>query len=464
MPHPKTILAFAAAFVVHAAAASAQQQPVKRTSAIIGIAIDSLHKRGLAGAEVMVAGVNRNVVTDSLGRFRIDSLPAGIYQVGLFHPLLDSLGISLASPEFVIGVDSISVVRLAVPSAASLIAQTCKSRMRTLGNSAIFGRLVDPDTYEPIPNAEVSIAWMQFQASKELGVTQTPRLIRDSTDANGAFTLCGLPAELDASLQANYRGAMTAAVPVNTAPSDGDFGIRLLFLSKTAPPGTRVGKASISGRITFAGGQPAPNSRVEIVGTNAAGVTNERGEFILSGAPSGTQMLLVRHLGWTPKELGVDLSEAKPQRVAVQLEKYIPVMDPILVVARSEKALQSVGFLERKKSAMGHFITADEIARRNPIYLSDVLRTVPGLTVQYVNGQPEIASTRSSSMSGENCVNYFVDGMRFRSIGGDANDFVNPREAVGIEVYHPPLIPGEFMGNAGESCLTIVVWTKQRIR
>ena len=464
MSHKRMKL-FAAIGVAAAIAAQAAraQQPVKRTSAIIGIAIDSLHGRPLSGAEVMIAGVERSLVTDSSGMFIVDSIPAGHYQVGLFHPLLDSLGISLASPEFSVGVDSTSVVRLAVPSAATLVARTCKARMRTLGNSAIFGRLTDPDTFEPVPGAEVSIVWMQYEASKETGIRQTPRLVRDSTDSNGVFRLCGLPAELDARLQANYKGVMTADVPIETSPADGDFVIRPLYVSRKAGAGG-AGKASVSGRITFAGGQPAAGSHVEIIGSKAAAVANERGEFSLTGAPSGTQMLLIRHLGWTPREVPVDLSAAKPQRVAVQLQKFIPMMEPVVVKARVENALQSVGFTQRSRSGTGRFITADEIARRQPQYLSDVLRTVPGLAVQMNGTQPEIVSTRGGGLTNQGCVNYFVDGMRFQSMGGDANDFVNPREVVGIEVYQASLVPPEFMDASGGHCTTIVVWTKQRVR
>jgi hypothetical protein len=449
--------------IVCASAAHAQQ-PAKRTSTIIGIAIDSLHRRPLDGAEVMVSGISRTVITDSLGRFMIDSLPAGRYEVGLFHPLLDSLGLTLASPPFNLGVDSTSVIRLAVPSAATLVALTCKARLRTLGNSAIFGRLMDPDTFDPIPNAEVSVVWVQYEASKETGVRQTPRLIRDSTDANGVFRLCGLPSELDARLQANYRGVITADVPVSNSSTDADFLIHPLYISRSDTAGSRQGKALVSGRVTFAGGQPAAGSRVEIVGSNATGVTNEKGEFSLSGAPSGTQMLLVRHLGWTPREVPVDLSTAKPQRVAVQLQKFVPVMDPVVVTARSRKALESVGFTQRQRGGMGKYITGEEIARRNPIYLSDVLRTVPGLTVRMNGTQPEIVSTRGNSLTNSGCVNYIVDGMRFTSVSGDANEFVNPREVAGIEVYDGALTPGEFSDAGGRACTTIVIWTKERIR
>ena len=221
----------------------------------------------------------------------------------------------------------------------------------------------------------------------------------------------------------------------------------------------------VSGRVTFAGGQPAAASRVEIVGSSAAGITNERGEFSLTGAPSGTQMLLVRHLGWTPGQVPVDLSASTPQRVTVELQKYVPVMDPVVVTARAEKALESVGFTRRQRGAMGRFITAEEIARRNPIHLSDVLRTVPGLTVQMNGTQPEIVSSRGNSPTNTGCVNYVVDNMHFQSIdGGDPNEFLNPREVAGIEVYQGSMVPAEFTGTGGSTCTTIVIWTKARIR
>jgi hypothetical protein len=81
-----------------------------RNSRIIGVVADSVDGTPLQGAEVIVSGVATTVRTDSLGRFTIDSLPPGTYQVGVFHPLLESLGITLATKPFVIGPDSAGVV------------------------------------------------------------------------------------------------------------------------------------------------------------------------------------------------------------------------------------------------------------------------------------------------------------------------------------------------------------------
>ncbi len=44
------------------------------TAEILGIVIDSLNGRYLVGADVVIQGAQATVVTDSLGRFRVDNL------------------------------------------------------------------------------------------------------------------------------------------------------------------------------------------------------------------------------------------------------------------------------------------------------------------------------------------------------------------------------------------------------
>ena len=157
----------------------------------------------------------------------------------------------------------------------------------------------------------------------------------------------------------------------------------------------------------------------------------------------------------------MDLSSRQPQRVAIKLEKYVPVMDPVVVTARLDRELKNVGFSQRQKSGFGRYLTAEDIVRRNPIYLSDVLRTVPGLRVDYQGGQAVIGSSRNPGQSG--CVNYVVDGNRWQSMEpGDVNDFVGPREIAAMEIYQATETPGEFTV-PGSSCTTIVIWTKMRV-
>jgi len=48
-------------------------------SAISGVVLDSLNGRYLRGADVIIQGAKVSLVTDSLGKFRIDSLAPGTY-------------------------------------------------------------------------------------------------------------------------------------------------------------------------------------------------------------------------------------------------------------------------------------------------------------------------------------------------------------------------------------------------
>jgi hypothetical protein len=450
-----------------------QQQPspptkpaaTTRNASIAGIVIDSLNGRYLSGADVIVEGAKKSLVTDSLGKFFVDSLPPGTYQVGVFHPLLDTLGISLATKPFHIGADSSSFIVLAVPSATTIIRGSCPVRPRAQGTSAVIGHVIDPESLMPVAGADVSVAWLQIEASKEIGVRRTPRVVRDSTDAQGVFRICGLPSSMTATLQARKGGAVTAEIPIALGEMEPELFARTLLLSR-ADSGAKTGNASVSGRVVLEGAPSNAGSRVEVVGTEAVALTNENGEFTLRNLPSGSHVLLARHLGFGAETVPVDLSSHEPKKVTIKLPKYVAMMDPVLVTARRMASLDKVGFNQRKKSAFGFFMGPDQIQRLHPNYLTDILRTVPGLRVSYGPDGEVVSSSRgpTSLMGGGDCVQYYVDDMPWTSATpGDVNQFVNGNEVVGVEVYNGPGTPPQY-SRAMQSCTTIVIWTKFKIR
>jgi hypothetical protein len=462
---------FAAALVfalpAHAQVTSARptQSPSAPTpkSAITGVVVDSLHNDFLIGAEVIIQGLQATVFTDSLGRFRVDSVSPGTYQVGIFHPLLDTLGISLATRPFHLGPDSASVVVLAVPSAATLVARSCEVRPRAQGNSAVIGQVIDPETLQPVPGADVSIAWVEIAVSKELGIRQTPRVLRDSTDNLGRYSLCGLPNSLEASLQAQRGGSLTAQITVSLGDAPTELLARTLLLSR-ADSNVKVGKAVVSGRVLLEGNMPTSGSRVELVGTNAVTTTNEKGEFTLRDLPSGTHMLVARHLGYAPDAVAVDLSSRQPKSVTITLPKFVNIMDPVLVTARRNASLDRVGFVRRRRSGGGYYLGPEQIDRMKPVRLTDILRQVPGLRISYSPEGETVSSSRgATSIMGASCVQYVVDEVRWQSMQpGDINAFVSGHEVVAVEVYQGAFTPAQYGGSG--NCTTIVLWTRMRIR
>src|SRR5215203_1089434 len=62
-----------------------------------GVAIDSIHGAPLVNATIQISGTDRVGITDSLGRFLIDSIKSGTYKIDVDHPILDTLGILLST-------------------------------------------------------------------------------------------------------------------------------------------------------------------------------------------------------------------------------------------------------------------------------------------------------------------------------------------------------------------------------
>lgn len=431
---------------------------------ISGVVVDSLNARYLSGADVIIEGARATLVTDSLGRFRIDSLLPGTYRVGVFHPLLDTLGLTLATKPFHVGPDSVSFIVLAVPSATSIIRNACPVRPRAQGTSAVIGHVNDPETLQPVPDAEVSIAWSEIQVSKELGIHQTPHVIRDSTDASGAYRLCGLPNSMKATLQARRGTSVTAEIPISLGDEDTELFARTLLLSR-ADSAAQAGNATVSGRVVLEGSPSNAGSRVEVVGTDKVALTNQKGEFTMTKLPSGSHVLLARHLGFGAQTVAVDLTPLQPQRVTVKLPKFVATMDPVVVNARRSASLDRVGFSQRQRTGMGFYMGPSQLQNIHPQYLTDILRRVPGLRVMSSPEGDVVASSRGiSSLTGGGCVQYYVDDMPWQSATpGDINSFVNANEVVALEVYQGTTTPAQYMRAMGD-CTTIVLWTRFKIR
>ncbi|MGH7604578.1 MAG: carboxypeptidase regulatory-like domain-containing protein, partial [Gemmatimonadaceae bacterium] len=351
----------ALALAISAAQLIAQQQPTAPTpaapaptgkGAIVGVVFDSLNHRFLAGADVIVQGAHLTASTDSTGKLSVGGLAPATYQVGVFHPLLDTLDISLATQPFHVGPDSTSVVVFAIPSATTFVQRVCPSVKSNLGKSAVIGRVIDPETLKPIARAEVSIAWVEFTLSKEEGLHRTPHILIDSTEADGTYHICGIPNSMEAALKARKDSSVTAETPILVGSDDVELVARRLLLS-LADSTVKTGNASVSGKVVLDGAATNAGTRVELVGTEASALTNEAGEFSMTNLPSGTRSLLARHLGYSVQEAAVDLSSREPQNVTLKLSKFVSTMDPVLVLARRNFALDLVGFNGRKKGGNG---------------------------------------------------------------------------------------------------------------
>ena len=453
----------------------AQSEPPK-FAYLQGVATDSVHAEPLAAALIQIEGTNRVGVTDALGRFLIDSIPPGEYRLVVDHPLLDTLGITLATPKMTFVVNEITRTTVAVPSAAYFSSLFCTPARRMLGPGALVGRVRDPDTDQPADSARVSLVYYDPDPPglpANLKLKKQARVREARVGADGTYRLCGLPATFEGLLQAQRKdGGATAEVTITQ--SEGTLTLRSMSVSplpKAIASGTDTvtkavvprGTARAFGKVLNANGAPVSGARVGLWGGSSSTRTRDNGDFVLDSLPAGTQALEVRQLGYRPTHVPVELSSRTPARVTVKLGIFIPQLSPVEVISRREEGLQKVGYLDRKRGASGgHFIDPETIEKRHAQFLSDLLRTVPGIRVQTTNGQTQLISTRTST-GGGGCVNIVVDGGQWQQLeAGDLDSFVRPEEVAAIEVYNGISTPPQFQ-QTGSNCAVVVVWTKTRV-
>lgn len=318
----------------------------------MGVVVDSLHGGPLANAEVLADGSTVVIAhTDSIGGFSIKGLQPGKYRVAVSHPLLDTLGISLVTPDFRVGSDSVSFVRLAVPSTTALISLKCGRSFGISGGSAVIGRIVSPDSLTPIPKVEVTLNWTTYTVSKLAGVEKTPHVQRDTTSAGGAYRICGLPNDLEANLEARFGGELRSVSPIAIPDSGSVLVVRDLVLPGSAT--ARGETALISGTVKLPNDKPARGSSVEVVGTGRKAIADEEGKFALDSVPVGTQTIQVRQLGYQEAAIVMDVAPFG-QRIVIALKEIVPVLATVNVTATArEHALTRVGFSQRSQHSDG---------------------------------------------------------------------------------------------------------------
>ena len=448
------------------------------TGYLQGVAFDSVHSEPLSGATIQVEGSGRFALTDSLGRFVVDSIAPGSYRLLVDHPLMDTLGITLVTPPMAFSANAVTRTLVTVPSGGTIVGMFCPAARRALGPGALVGRVREPDSDSAAVGARVSFVWFDPDPpglpTALRPTRKTPRVREATVGADGIYRLCGLPERFEGKLQAQRKdGGATAEVLVTQ--DDGLLALRSVSVAPLAlaagaqdstgkPRAAGKGRARVTGRVVNRNGAPVANARIGLMGSSAATVTRANGEFTLDSVPAGTQALVVRQLGYRPTEVPVELSARTPTRVTVRLGEFVPELSPVEVVSRRDEGLQKVGFLDRKRSsAGGRFLTPEEIEKRRALQFTDLMRTIPGLQVSSQNGQAMLTSSRSSGTGSGGCVTVFVDGAAWQQLTpGDLDSFVRPEEVAAVEVYNGVQVPAQF-ATIGQTCSAVVVWTKTRV-
>jgi hypothetical protein len=228
-------------------------------------------------------------------------------------------------------------------------------------------------------------------------------------------------------------------------------------------------------------------------------VTDADGRYRIVAPGPGVYLVEARRVGYQAWVDGpIALASGDVWESAFHLQAVPVLMDPVEVVAPAEfreAYLQRVGFYERQRSDYGHFFTRDDIDRRAPERMTDLLLGVPGARApSSTSGFARSSITFGGSIQqrGPCHPRVYVDGLIVirgdaRAFGLDVqgfpersgevagrqdptmrpeialDDVVLPEDVQAVEVYRRGTeVPARFGGMSTETqCGAIVVWTRR---
>lgn len=218
-------------------------------------------------------------------------------------------------------------------------------------------------------------------------------------------------------------------------------------------------QGQIAGVVRDSGGAGIAGAQIIITGTGLRAESDDAGKFVLARVPAGPAALRVRRLGFAPVSASVVVQSGGTAPLTIIVTEAARGLSPVIVHAQGHR--QYTGYLaefyERRDRGFGHFITGDEIQRRDPIKLTDMLRTFPGINVL-----PSAIGDGSIRMRGNRCAPLvWLDGMPAAAAEFDLDALI-PTSVAGIEIYPgPSTVPPQFVLPFGPTaCGTIVVWSR----
>jgi len=443
------------------------QGPDRGWGTVTGTVYDSLLQSPLIRATVSLLNSSRSTQTDDRGRFVLDGVPAGMQAVSFWRSDLDSIGLSSFVTKVKVDSGRTVSVALAVPSHATFWRAACgRGPSRASPDSGlVFGTVTDAETGHRLAGAQVAFSWLAVEQERpRQWVIERPRRTL-TTDSVGAYYLCGAPVEY--LLAARARVGAFASGLIEVLVDIRGISRRDLAVSREAVPGPadsgagRRGLATLIGTVRGERGGLLPGAYASLEDGTGRAEVDSMGRFVMQGLPSGTQMLMVRRIGYFASRQPIDLRNRDTVRVAVAMAEAT-ILDTIRVTASPDFSSIVDEIDERRRSGFGYLMGPEEIRRSSSV--RSAIGAVPLLEVRGSPGNFTVQVRMVRSIWGTAFCTPEIVIDRFPADAEQLSS-LNPRDLFAIEIYthvNAGLLMASYV-SMNENCGAILVWTRAAV-
>lgn len=182
----------------------------------------------------------------------------------------------------------------------------------------------------------------------------------------------------------------------------------------------KVEYGTVTGKVTDAiSGEPLPGASVILKGTTKGVATSLSGNYVLQQLPAGTQTIVFNYIGYTMKEVAVEVMAGQSVTVNVSLGTDLRVLGEV-VVSGSLEGQQKALNQQRTADNIKNIISADLIGRFPDLNVAEALQRVPGVNIERDRGEGGVIQMRGAP-PGFTTVNINGEQIPGTQSGGERN-------------------------------------------
>lgn len=199
--------------------------------------------------------------------------------------------------------------------------------------------------------------------------------------------------------------------------------------AKATPPPDKT--INVSGKVVDEKGDPVVGAAISVKGTSKITVTDEAGEFMMSGIAPGS-LLVVSNIGYKDQQVRVNTDA----RLNIELSYYVNNLDETLVIAYGTTTTRlNTGSVAK--------VTNETVAKQPVTNVLTALHgRVPGLTVAQLNGVPgasvkiQIRGRTSINTNINNDPLIVIDGVPFAPNNNSINQVNSAAGSGGLSPFN----------------------------
>ena len=203
------------------------------------------------------------------------------------------------------------------------------------------------------------------------------------------------------------------------------------------------------------------DATVVLLGTKIGVVTGENGRFHIRRLPVGRYVLTAHRIGYEPVSAALDVG-TDTLRITLTMEPVARALDTVRVPSTLLPA-RLAEFETRRRSGFGQFFTQAEIARRNTVHVTELIRTLLSVDVLEVHdhgGALPSYYAASGRSKARTCLMVVVLDNIVLPTPFDLDQLPSPTNLAGIELYSGAATVPPIFAAYDRGCGVILLWTK----